>query len=83
MGGVGPERDVSRESGSCVAQALEKAGYDVIRCDVSPDDLACLQDTSVDVFLVALHGEFGEDGQLQTLLEQRGLKLPVFAEFAV
>lgn len=73
MGGIGQERDISLESGRCVAQALSHAGYETVTWDVAPDRLAILDDDSVDVFFLALHGEFGEDGQLQSILEQRGL----------
>lgn len=72
-GGIGPEREVSLQSGACAARALEQSDYDVRLCDVSPDTLDCLEDTTVDVFFPVLHGAFGEDGQLQRLLEQRGL----------
>jgi D-alanine-D-alanine ligase len=73
MGGIGSERDVSLESGQCVAQALFTAGYETVTWDVAPDRLDILDDESVDVFFLALHGEFGEDGQLQSILEQRSL----------
>ncbi len=58
MGGIGREREVSLESGRCVAQALRKAGYETVSWDVAPDRLEILDDTSVDLFFLALHGEF-------------------------
>jgi len=70
-GGVGREREVSMESGRCVAEALAAGGFDVITSDVGPDDLSVLEVPDVDVFFLALHGEFGEDGQLQQILEDR------------
>lgn len=73
MGGVGQEREVSLDSGRCVVEALSKAGHDVVPWDVAPDRLDILDDATVNVFFLALHGEFGEDGQLQAILEQRGL----------
>ena len=73
MGGIGAERDVSIQSGTCVAEALGAAGYDVVTSDVRPDRLDILEDSSVDVFFPALHGEFGEDGKLQQILEDKGL----------
>lgn len=72
-GGVGEERPVSLQSGGCVAKAIEAAGIDVILCDVSPDRLDILDDSGIDVFFIALHGRFGEDGQLQQILEKRSL----------
>ena len=72
-GGIGAERNISIESGSCVAEALSQAGLDVITADIGPDNLDILDDTSIDVFFIALHGEFGEDGQLQQILEDKSL----------
>jgi D-alanine-D-alanine ligase len=73
MGGVGEEREISIQSGRCVEQALREAGVDVISADISPDNLDVLGDGGVDVFFIALHGRFGEDGQLQEILEDRSL----------
>jgi len=72
-GGIGTERDVSIQSGKCVAQALTEAGFNVIPADIRPDYLDILQDGSVDLFFPALHGQFGEDGRLQQILEDRSL----------
>ena len=72
-GGIGAEREISLQSGHCVAEALEKAGYDVVTFDIRPDKLDILEDNSIDVFFPALHGQFGEDGQLQQILEERTL----------
>jgi D-alanine-D-alanine ligase len=73
MGGIGEERDISIQSGSCVAQALKEAGLNVAAYDVGPDNLDVLEDGSIDVFFLALHGRFGEDGQLQQILEDKKL----------
>jgi D-alanine-D-alanine ligase len=72
-GGIGAERDVSLQSGRCVADALAEAGFSVVTADIRPDNLDILQDSSIDVFFPALHGEFGEDGQLQQILEDKSL----------
>jgi len=72
-GGIGSERDVSIQSGKCVAQALAEAGLNVITADIRPDCLDILQDGSVDIFFPALHGQFGEDGRLQQIFEDRSL----------
>ena len=74
MGGIGEERDISLQSGICVAQALKEAGLDVVTSDVGPDNLDILEDSSIDVFFLALHGRFGEDGQLQQILEDKSLR---------
>ncbi len=69
MGGVGAERQVSIESGQAVADAVSRAGAEVAAADVGPDDLSILCDSDVDVFFNALHGEFGEDGTIQAIME--------------
>jgi D-alanine-D-alanine ligase len=72
-GGVGSEREVSLESGRCVAEALREGGLDVVESDIRPDDMQVLDRKDIDVFFLALHGQFGEDGQLQQILEDRHL----------
>jgi len=73
FGGIGAERDVSIQSGRSVTEALEQAGFCVVSADVRPNELDILQDGSIDVFFPALHGQFGEDGQLQQILEDNSL----------
>jgi len=72
-GGIGSEREISLQSGKCVAEALKEAGFKVVIADIRPDNLEILNDSSVDVFFPALHGKFGEDGRLQQILEDRSL----------
>jgi D-alanine-D-alanine ligase len=72
-GGIGFERDISIQSGECVAEALKEASFEVVTADIRPDNLEILDDKSIDVFFPALHGIFGEDGQLQQILEDRSL----------
>lgn len=71
-GGPGRERAVSLASGRETADALETAGYNVTLADVSGNDLSAL-DLPTDVFFIALHGTFGEDGKLQRILDERNL----------
>jgi len=69
-GGPGLEREVSLVSGAAVAQGLREAGHVVFEADISPDDLVALN-TPCDCVFPVLHGQFGEDGQLQEILELR------------
>ncbi|MBN2561096.1 MAG: D-alanine--D-alanine ligase [Phycisphaerae bacterium] len=71
-GGPSGEREVSLESGSAVARALESLGHDVHLHDINPENLGALA-RDVDCVFIALHGRFGEDGQVQEILERRGL----------
>jgi len=73
MGGIGEERGISFQSGNCVAEALKEAGLNVVTADIRPDNMDILEDGSIDVFFIALHGKFGEDGQLQQILEDKSL----------
>lgn len=73
MGGIGEERDISIQSGQCIARALKEAGLNVVTADIRPDNMNILDDSGIDVFFIALHGRFGEDGQLQQILEDKGL----------
>jgi D-alanine-D-alanine ligase len=68
-GGPSSEREVSLRSGAAVAQGLCAAGYTVAEVDVTAARLDPLPAGTEAVF-IALHGEFGEDGQVQSLLEQ-------------
>ncbi len=72
-GGPSAEREVSLISGQAVIEGLRSMGHDVSPSDVSPADLSGL-DKPADVIFPVLHGEFGESGELQEILEQR--KLP-------
>ncbi len=73
MGGVGSERDVSLQSGKNVGRILKSEGFDVVCADVTPDNLEILDDTSIEMFFLALHGQWGEDGQIQQILESKSL----------
>lgn len=72
-GGIGHERAVSVESGKCISKALAEAGFNVVTSDIRPDYMDILDDSSIDCFFLALHGEFGEDGKLQQILEDKSL----------
>ena len=72
-GGLSEERDISLRSGECVASALSEKGYKAIRIDVRRDVAKKLADEKIDVAFVALHGEYGEDGCVQGLLEIMGI----------
>jgi D-alanine-D-alanine ligase len=74
MGGPSSERDVSLMSGEAVATALEQAGHTVWREDIAPLNTTALDREGIDVFFIALHGDFGESGDVQQLCEQRHLR---------
>ena len=67
MGGFSHEREVSLVSGKGVAQALRKKGYDVIEHDLTDawKFLDVLKQEKPDAVFNALHGNWGEDGEIQ------------------
>jgi len=71
-GGPSVEREVSLVSGKAVIEGLQSMGHEVFASDVSPEDLSGL-DRPADVIFPVLHGQFGESGELQEILEQRRL----------
>ncbi|MGC8624391.1 MAG: D-alanine--D-alanine ligase family protein [Phycisphaerae bacterium] len=72
-GGISRERDISLASGAQIASALRRRGHTVMESDIAPDNLAALDYRPCDLVFPALHGTFGEDGQLQEILEARAL----------
>ena len=71
MGGPGSERDVSMATGKGVVKALRSLGAEVSEVDVKGADFELPAGT--DLAFIALHGTFGEDGQIQKILEERGI----------
>ena len=71
MGGPGSERDVSLATGRGVSKALRSLGIDVVDVDVRDANFP-LPD-NVDLAFITIHGTFGEDGQVQKILESRGI----------
>jgi D-alanine-D-alanine ligase len=72
LGGPSAEREVSLVSGKAVIEGLRSMGHTVFPSDISPTDLSGL-DHQADVIFPVLHGQFGESGELQEILEQRGI----------
>ncbi len=72
-GGWSPEREVSLNSGAGAAKALREAGYEVLEIDAGRDMGARLLEAKPDAVFNALHGQWGEDGCVQGLLEVMGV----------
>jgi D-alanine-D-alanine ligase len=71
MGGPGSERAVSLATGQGVSRALRSLGAEVAEIDVRDENFQLPSD--VDLAFLTIHGTFGEDGQLQSILERRGI----------
>lgn len=72
-GGLSAEREVSLNSGAACAKALRELGYKVSELDVGRDIAQKLAEIKPDVVFNALHGNYGEDGCVQGLLELMGI----------
>ena len=75
-GGFSAEREVSAVSGKGVAQALRECGYDVVEHNLTSAYglLEALQAEKPDAVFNALHGNWGEDGEIQGFLDM--LQIP-------
>ena len=71
MGGKSSEREISLLSGRAVCQALIKKGLEVMPLDVADSNLEeTIVKKDIDIAFIALHGKYGEDGTIQSLLEK-------------
>ena len=75
MGGDSPEREISLKSGTAVYQALKKEGAECVIVDIKntknkPKLKMDILNLHLDVAFIAMHGDFGEDGQLQAILQE-------------
>ena len=73
LGGLSSEREVSLVSGRECADALERLGARVTRVDAGRDLAQVLTALKPDVCFNALHGDWGEDGCVQGVLETLGV----------
>lgn len=69
-GGPSAERLVSLKSGAAVSRALAELGHAVSEIDPAVVNLGGFDWGRFDVAFIALHGKFGEDGQVQQILEE-------------
>ena len=73
-GGISKERLISLDTGKQVANELKKNKYKVITCEPDHTLLKNIKLFKPDIIFNALHGQFGEDGYIQTILETQ--KIP-------
>ena len=73
MGGISAEREVSLKTGGAILASLLRQGYDAYGVDVTEENLvSAFREKDYDVAYLALHGEYGEDGKVQGLLDMLG-----------
>ena len=68
-GGLSSERDISLMTGDAVHKALCECGIDAIAIDIQQDVIEALTQYKLDLVFIALHGTGGEDGTIQSALE--------------
>ena len=66
-GGISKERAISLETGKQVARELKKK-YSIKLCEPKDLDLS-IKSFKPNIIFNGLHGQFGEDGYIQTILE--------------
>ncbi len=72
-GGDSDEREISLKSGMAVEAALSQRGHRVLHLDPAIVELSGIDWSQFDVAFIALHGRFGEDGQVQQILDEAGV----------
>ena len=73
-GGISKERLISLETGNQVANELKKNKYKVLTCEPDKALLKKIKLFKPNIIFNALHGQFGEDGYIQAVLEAQ--KIP-------
>ena len=73
LGGISKERLISLDTGKQVANELKKNGYLVKTCEPNKNLLLVIKDFKPQIIFNALHGQFGEDGYIQSILETIGI----------
>lgn len=74
MGGISREREISLRSGKRIVEALRRMGHSVDGIDVRGDVIYNLSELRCfDVLFNILHGTFGEDGRMQSILDMVGV----------
>ncbi|MGL6170176.1 MAG: D-alanine--D-alanine ligase, partial [Fusobacteriaceae bacterium] len=67
MGGISSEREVSLRTGAAILNSLKKQGYNAYKVDLNEENiLKAFTENEYDLAYLALHGEFGEDGRIQS-----------------
>ncbi len=74
--GLAQEAEISEFSGKEIANATRAVGFDATEFRLTKDNLEefKIQLKNFDVVFPVLHGAFGEDGGIQTVLEKAGVK---------
>ncbi|HGE5780142.1 TPA: D-alanine--D-alanine ligase [Bacillus pseudomycoides] len=73
MGGVSSEKQVSLMTGEEMIAHLDKSKYEIVPIKLKDKKELVEKGRNLDIALLALHGEYGEDGTIQGTLETLGV----------
>lgn len=68
MGGVSSEREISLKTSKSILEHLDLEKYDPVPIQIDKKEDVFLKCQNIDFALIGLHGEFGEDGCVQSIL---------------
>ncbi|AQR97558.1 D-alanine--D-alanine ligase [Clostridium saccharoperbutylacetonicum] len=69
MGGISSEREISLKSGNSIIENIDKNKYEVLPIVIDKKEDIINKTKEIDFALLALHGQFGEDGTVQSVLQ--------------
>ena len=72
-GGISKEREISLQTGSQVAKELKKNGYKIKTCEPDYELFNITKKYKPNLIFNALYGQYGEDGYIQSILENIGI----------
>ena len=72
-GGFSKEREISLQTGKQVAIELKKNGYKIKICEPNHKLYNLVKVFKPHIIFNALHGQYGEDGYIQSILENIGI----------
>ncbi|AOR24428.1 D-alanine--D-alanine ligase [Clostridium taeniosporum] len=73
MGGISSEREISLKSGKSIVDSINKDKYEVVPIVIDEKEDIINKVKGIDFALLALHGQFGEDGTVQSVLQTLGI----------
>ena len=69
MGGISSEREISLKSGKSIMENIDQDKYQVVPVVIDKKEDIINKVKGLDFALLALHGQFGEDGTVQSVLQ--------------
>ncbi|MBE6071534.1 MAG: D-alanine--D-alanine ligase [Clostridium butyricum] len=73
MGGISSEREISLKSGNSIVENINRDKYEVVSIVIDKKEDIVTKVKGIDFALLALHGQFGEDGTVQSVLQTLGI----------